>query len=162
MISRPLAMPPLNRVLVGGSLLLGAVAVWPWLIPPSPSVRATAVPQTAAPAPALSALPAIGKYGAIVERPLFAPSRRAPPGMATAPAGSGIEGRYRLVGIISAGSVRKAFVADGARRTEIAEGGMLDGWTVTQIGQDRVLLRSATGEALLKLTRAPPEPTKPQ
>jgi len=131
-------------------------------VPPVPTVRAAAAPQSTAPAPAVPALPAIGKYAAIVERPLFAPSRRAPPGAAPAAMGSAIEGRYRLVGIMGTGSARKAFVTDGARRVEIAEGGALDSWTVKEIAQDRVLLRSGTGDAVLKLNRTAAEPAKVQ
>jgi hypothetical protein len=161
MMSLRLAPPRPNHLLWGASVLLAGLAIWPWLVPPAPSVRALVVPQASAPPPQLPALPAITKYAAIVERPLFAPSRRAPAGAAPAALGSAIEGRYRLVGILGTGPTRKAFVADGARRAEIAEGGMLGGWTVTQIGQDRVMLRSAAGEAVLKLNRTASEPAKP-
>jgi type II secretory pathway component PulC len=66
-----------------------------------------------------------------------------------------------LVGIIAAGPKKKALVAEGARRVEIAEGDTLDGWTVTAIGKDRVTLTSPTGEAALKLAPAAEEAKKP-
>jgi hypothetical protein len=101
------------------------------------------------------------RSGAIVERPLFTPSRRPAPGVsAISPT---IESRYRLVGIMGNGAKRKAFVAEGPRRTEITAGDRLDGWTVKEIGQDRVVLTSPAGEAVLKLTRiVVPEAPKPQ
>ncbi|HZK92292.1 MAG TPA: hypothetical protein VFC56_19300 [Stellaceae bacterium] len=152
----------LNHALGGAVALLAGLAIWPWLVPPRAAARPLAAPQAAAPAPLLAALPELSTYAAIVERPLFTPSRRAPPGAAAAAPGPSIESRYRLVGIMGAGATRKAFVAEGAHRAEIAEGDLFDGWTVKEIGRDRVLLTSPAGEAALKLSRAPPEPAKAQ
>jgi hypothetical protein len=45
-------------------------------------------------------------------------------------------------------------IADGERRFEIAEGATLEGWTVARIEQDRVLLSSSSGRAVLTLRRA--------
>jgi hypothetical protein len=141
----------LNHALAAGVIAFAGVAVWPWLVPPLPATRPLAAPQGGAAAPALTALPAIGTYAAVVERPLFAPSRRAPAGVSSM--SPPIESRYRLVGVFATGAKRKAYVTEGTRRTEIVEGDTLDGWTVKQIGQDRVLLVSAAGQASLKLAR---------
>jgi hypothetical protein len=140
------------------SLLL-ALAVWPWLVPPIPATRPLVAAQASTPAPALVPLPSLASFAAIVERPLFTPSRRPPAGASVT--GASIEGRYRLIGIVATGPKKKAFVADGARRREIAEGEALDGWQVKEIGQDRVLLSSPAGETVLKLKQAA-EPAKPQ
>ena len=43
----------------------------------------------------------------------------------------------------------------------VAEGDTLDGWTVKEIAQDRVLLSSPAGDASLKLKPAASEPAKP-
>jgi type II secretory pathway component PulC len=111
-----------------------------------------------APGPSPTNLPGLAAYAAIVERPLFVPSRRPPPDVT-----SSIEGRYRLLGIVGAGAKRRAFVADGTRRIEVGEGDAIDGWTVKEIEQDRVLLTSPAGDAAaLKLARAAPEPVKPE
>jgi general secretion pathway protein N len=159
-IRAPFAAPRLNQALGATALVFAGIATWPWLVPPIPAVRAVASSPAQATAPALPALPPLASYAAIVERPLFSPSRRPAPGARTAP-GPSIESRYRLVGIIAAGPKKKALVAEGARRVEIAEGDTLDGWTVTAIGKDRVTLTSPTGEAALKLAPAAEEAKKP-
>jgi hypothetical protein len=137
----------LNHVLGALAAVFAAVAIWPWLMPPIPTSRPAAEPSTVAPALSATNLPGLATYAAIVERPLFVPSRRPPPG-----ATSSIAGRYRLLGIV-----------DGTRRIEIGEGDAIDGWTVKAIEQDRVLLTSPAGEAAaLKLARSAPEPAKPE
>jgi hypothetical protein len=159
MIGLRLAAPRLNHALGTAAILLAATAAWPWLVPPVPSVRPLAAPPASASAPLVAPLPPLASYAAIVERPLFSPSRRPPPG-APAIQGPSIESRYRLVGIVATGPKRKAFVAEGAQRREIAQGDTLDGYTVSEIGQDRVKLTSPSGEAVLKLAPAAAEPTK--
>jgi hypothetical protein len=148
-----------NHALGGAAVLLAGLAVWPWLVPPTPATRPLATPQASAPAPLLAPLPPLTTFVAIVERPLFAPSRRPPPGAAAI--GPSIESRYRLLGIVGSGPEKKAFIAEGAHRGEIAEGDTLDGWTVKEIAQDRVLLSSPAGDASLKLKPAASEPAKP-
>ena len=161
MIKAPFAASRLNQTLGAAALVFAGIAVWPWLVPPIPAVRAAASPPAQTTAPPLPSLPPLASYAAIVERPLFSPSRRPAVG-ARAALGPSIESRYRLVGIIAAGPKKKALVAEGARRVEIAEGDTLDGWTVTTIGKDRVTLTSPTGEAALKLAPAAEEVKKPQ
>jgi hypothetical protein len=161
MIALPLPVPRLNHVLGAAATLLAGLALWPWLVPPVPAIRPLASLQTSAPAPPLALLPPLATYAATVERPLFAPSRRPPPGATAMALGPSIESRFRLLGIVSTGGKRKAFIADGTRRREIDDGDMLEGWTVKEIGQDRVVLSSPAGEASLKLTRAAPEPARP-
>jgi type II secretory pathway component PulC len=142
--------------------LFAALAVWPWLVPPTPSNRHAATQETTKPPPALAALPPLASLAAIVERPLFAPSRQAPPGVSVAPAGPSIDSRYRLLGIVGTGAKRHAFVAEGTRRMEIGEGDTLDGWTVKIVAQDQVVLASPAGEVTLKLSRTAAPETKPQ
>jgi general secretion pathway protein N len=156
-----LPAPRLNHTLGAAAILFAALAAWPWLAPPVPATRPPAAPPANPPAPALAALAPLANYAAIVERPLFSPSRRPAPGAPSA-LGPSVESRYRLLGIVATGTKKKAFIADGARRSEIAEGETLDGWTVQEIGRDRVRLTSPSGEALLKLAPAAAEPQKPQ
>jgi hypothetical protein len=159
MIGQRLSAPRLNHALGASVIVLAATAAWPWLVPPVPSVRPLAAAAASAPATPVVALPPLASYAAIVERPLFAPTRRPPPG-ASAVQGPSIESRYRLVGIVATGPKRKAFVAEGAQRREIAQGDTLDGYTVSEIGQDRVKLSSPSGDAVLKLAPAAAEPAK--
>jgi hypothetical protein len=152
----------LNHMLGAATIMLLGIAAWPWLVPPVPATRPLTVPTASGPAPTLASLPPPGNYAAIVDRPLFSPSRRAAPGAAGA-VGASIESRYRLLGVVATGPKKKAFIAEGARRAEISEGETLDGWTVKTIGQDRVSLTSPAGEAALVMKPVPPEPLpKPQ
>jgi hypothetical protein len=154
-----LALPVLrlNHTLGAAAIFFAALAAWPWLFPPVPATRLLAAPQANIPAPTLAPLPPLTSFAAIVERPLFSRSRRAPPGAT----GASIESRYRLIGIVATGPKKKAFFAEGARRLEIGAGYTLDGWTVSEIGQDRVRLTSPAGEAALKLAPAAEPPKKP-
>ena len=156
-----LPAPRLNHALGAAVIVCVALAAWPWLAPPVPTTGPLAAPPASAPTSALTALPPLAGYSAIVERPLFAPSRRPAPGAQPA-LGQSIESRYRLLGIVATGPKKKAFVADGAHRIEITEGETLDGWMVKEIGPDRIVLSSPAGEAALKLKPAAPEPAKPQ
>jgi hypothetical protein len=147
-----IALPPLRREHAFGAIILvfGTVAAWPWLVaPPLPAGPAPA--PTTAPI-ALAALSPLADFSAIVERPLFAPSRR--PDVSTAaaaPAGPGIELRYRLLGVIGIGPDRRALIADGVRRFEVKAGDRLDAWSVTRVEPDRLVLSSPGGETVLKL-----------
>ena len=145
-----------------GAALLAGLALWPWLVAPPVALAPLAARPPAAPAAAPPALRPLADYAAIVERPLFSPSRRPTPGVAAAAPATGH--RFRLIGIVGTGAMRKAFVADGGRRAEIVAGDTLDGgWTVKEIAPDRVLLSSPAGEAVLRLTQpAAAETAKPQ
>jgi hypothetical protein len=99
-------------------------------------------------------LPPLARFASISERPLFSPSRKPAPGEKAAPAGPGIEQRYRLLGLMNTGDSRRALLAEGKRRFAIAEGGSLEGWRVARIEHDRVVLSSAAGEVVLSLQPA--------
>jgi hypothetical protein len=152
-------LPPqlrLNHVLAGAAVLLAVLALWPWVAPiaaPGLSADRSEAPPSA---PAIADLPPLAAFVAVFERPLFSPSRR-PPAEEKAPVlGSSVAARYRLLGLLTAGDARRALIAEGSRRFEIAEGGALDGWTVVRIEQDRLVLSSPSGEAVLRLHRAGP------
>jgi hypothetical protein len=152
----------LNHLLGATAAVCAVFAIWPWLLPPVPATRPLAAAPASAPAPAIAPLPPLTSFSAIVERPLFSPSRRPPPGTDAALAPS-VAGRYQLLGIVATGLKKRAFLADGARHFDIAEGDRIERWTVKQIGTDSVLLSSSEGETVLKLKPATAEPpTKPQ
>jgi hypothetical protein len=152
----------LNHLLGGTAAVCAVIAIWPWLSPPVPATRPLVVVPASAPAPTIATLPPLASFSAIVERPLFSPSRRPTPG-ANAAAGPLVASRYQLLGIVATGPKKRAFFADGARHVDIAEGERLDGWIVKQIGADSVLLSSPEGEAVLRLKPAAAEsPAKPQ
>ena len=162
MIARRLPSVREDHALAGAIALFVGLAIWPWVAPPAPTVRPPAGPPERAAVSTLPALPPMNSFSAIVDRPLFSPSRR-PAQNSPGPAGPAVESRYRLLGVLNVGARKKAFVADGTRRVEVFEGDMLDGWRVKEVGVNRVLLTSPTGEAAIKLKpAAAAEPTKPQ
>jgi hypothetical protein len=158
----------LSHLLGVAAAALVALAVWPWLISPAPARSVAAAPDTAA-AQSVPSLPPLARFAAISERPLFSPTRKPAPGEKAAPAGPGIDQRYRLLGLMNTGDSRRALLAEGKRRFVIAERGTLEGWTVARIEHDRVVLSSPAGEAVLILQPAatnegwvdPPALTKP-
>jgi hypothetical protein len=153
--------PRLNNALAGAAVLLTMLAIWPWVAPVAAPGRTAEATETLPPAPAIADLPSLATFRAVFERPIFSPSRR-PPADGKAPVlGIGVAERYRLLGLVSAGEARRALLAEGTRRFEIAEGAALDGWTVARIEQDRVVLSSPSGEAELRLLRAGPNGMNP-
>ncbi|MBV8535046.1 MAG: hypothetical protein JO128_05605, partial [Alphaproteobacteria bacterium] len=119
--------------------LLVASAMWPWLPSNRPMVPATSA-APAAERSAAPALPTITSFSDTVERPLFWPARRRLSASGPAAGATLFEQRYRLLGIVAIGDVRRAVLGDtGSHRTlELAEGGMLDGWTLQRIDAQSV------------------------
>jgi hypothetical protein len=157
-------LPPrkrLNHVLAGAAVLLTVLAIWPWVAPVAAPRRAAEAADTPPPPPAIADLAPLAAFRAVFERPMFSPSRRPPADGKVPQLGIGIAERYRLLGLVSAGDARRALLAEGTRRFEIAEGAALDGWTVARIEQDRVVLSSPSGETELRLYRAVPNGVNP-
>ncbi|HZT87897.1 MAG TPA: hypothetical protein VFA12_08005 [Stellaceae bacterium] len=154
----PRALPALrfDHALGAAAALLTALAVWPWLPHPPPPAISVAAPASPAAPPALE-LPPLASFTAVVERPLFSSSRRAGGGAKQAP-GAAFAGRYRLLGLIAAGDDRRALLAEGPRVVELKEGDAVEGWRIKRIEQDRLILSSATGEAVLNLHTPPATP----
>jgi hypothetical protein len=149
--------------------VLIVLTAWPWLQSASVAKPTAVATDAISAAPALPALPPLARFSAIAERPLFSPSRRPMPGEKAAPAGPGIEQRYRLLGLVNTGDTRRALLAEGKRRFAIGEGAVLEGWRVTRIEHDRIVFSSPAGEAVLTLQPAategwvdpPPTPMRP-
>jgi hypothetical protein len=140
----------LDHLLGAALVLLLALALWPWLVPEAGSAPRPLKPD--APGSEIAALPPSSAFSAIVDRPLFSPTRRPVPGTGTG-SGGGIEARYQLLGLVVSETVRRAWLAEGARHFEVGEGDKIEGWTVAHIEQDRLLLTSPAGEAVLGLRR---------
>jgi membrane-associated protease RseP (regulator of RpoE activity) len=152
--------PPLRRPagLAALALALAGLAAWPWLVPTAVPARPQAMAGTAASAAALAPLPPVAAFAAMVERPLFAPSRRPEArAAAAAAAGPALASRYRLLGLVGVGAARKALLAEGARRFEVKEGDALAGGKVVRIEQDRLVLSLPGGEVALRLGSAATE-----
>jgi len=154
-MTRRLPRPTVNQALAAAALLFAMLAAWPWLTPVAapPPASGSRPPEVAA--PPLPALAAPARYAAIIERPLFAPSRRAASAALDA-ATTGSPARYRLVGVIAVGQTRWALLVDGARTLQVGPGDRLDDWTVRRVEHDRVVLSSSSGETVLQLRSPAP------
>ena len=144
----------LSRLLASTSVLLYALAIYPWLMPisaPNASAGMDSEPRIAA---AVDALPPLASFSAVFRRPLFSPSRRPPSAVQIVSGGSGVIGHYQLLGVIRVNGIWRALIADANRRVEVLEGSTLDDGTVSQIGQDQVVVSTPRGQTVLKLSRA--------
>lgn len=139
---RPLAFASAN-------LVAALLAAWPFVPSRAPAEPAPAAPIEDA-TPRLARLPPFADFAATSARPLFSATRRPDPAAAML----GIDGRYRLMGLVIAGAARHALIAPvaGGRALELGEGEAVEGWTLARIERDRVVLRSPAGEATLALT----------
>ena len=131
--------------------ILGAVALWLAVLPPSP-----------AHADAGFQLPPIDAFAAMVDRPLFDPLRRpAPPAASTEPAGT-VSGALRLAGLVKAENGRAlALVANSDVKvvTRVGIGSLLNGWKVTRITAGGIDLVSGPQTAHVRLKEEiPPSP----
>jgi type II secretory pathway component PulC len=109
------------------------------------------------------AMAPIEKFSAIVERPIFSPSRRP----AATQSGSLKQqqrprSKLALFGIaISAGErIALVGVERGTGRARMKEGQTFSGWTVVEIERNRVLLRQGTVDEELELNYEGPPPRK--
>ena len=145
------------------ALLVVAAAFWllpieRWLPEPLPAVQGRGQsPALGAPLGQLIAPPARQTFSAVVERPLFNASRRAP---SAAPLSVGGEpmllGRYRLSGVVVMAERRLALLADASgQHIKVEEGGDLDGWRMLSISPRRLVLSRADERLEFALTPHP-------
>jgi hypothetical protein len=103
-------------------------------------------------------LPPLQSFAAITDRPLFSQSRQ------PSPQGSddslGPWSSFVLAGIIISPTSREALILHGKPPTivHVQEGQDIDGWLITSILPDRVVLRGGTTEHELKLIDKPDSP----
>jgi hypothetical protein len=120
------------------------------------ATRPTTLNKTALPAPDMEAIVAT-----ILARPLFAPGRRPPQIASFAPIAETEEEaprqlRGRLAGVTIRPGVREAlFIREGQKPMAVNVGGELDGWRISAIEPDRVILSSASGSQTIKPTNDP-------
>lgn len=128
-------------------------------------IRRVAFVAVAVAAPVASgfAEPAPGRFDAMLERPLFSPTRRPPPVVSDAlalapPAFSVLQPPdIALSGIISGNGVGVALVRrpQDAGPTRVAVGGQIGGWTVTEIRPRAIVIKRDTRTVTLDLSASP-------
>ncbi|MBX3456033.1 hypothetical protein [Ferrovibrio sp.] len=139
-------------------LLAGASIAYTWPMAPTPA--AILNPAPVADASAMAALPPLADLRTTLQRPLFEPGRRMPATAAqpAQPAGPVVLGKYRLLGIVSAGGKRSAVLAPlegGAARLQAA-GSLLDDWTLAEVSESGLLLRRGAASESVRLRPNPP------
>jgi hypothetical protein len=154
---------PATKLLVLAALLVLPYLLWSRAEEPAPAVAAGAAPATPevaqpatieAPPPAPFVLPPLERFTAVVERPLFSPTRRmpAPPPRAApeapaappeAPVAAGLgEPELRFFGTVSQGGVAAALVTFPAT-AEVARlrpGDPVGDWQVLSVARNRLEL----------------------
>jgi hypothetical protein len=97
-------------------------------------------------------LPPLQSFSSITDRPLFSQSRR--PSPQGADDSLGPWSSFVLAGIIISPASREALILHGKPPTivHVQEGQDLDGWLITSILPDRVVVRGGTTEHELRLT----------
>lgn len=140
----------LRRTLLIMAVLLAGLAIMPWLRDPvstdngpqSPTHTPQARSNFNDPAP-------LAQYDEIIQRPVFVASRR--PAAAPAATSPGKPGEvllldlYPVVGVVVAGEQRLVLIrkATGDTVSRIAQGEELDGWTLTEVSRERLVLEKA-------------------
>jgi hypothetical protein len=151
--------PPMIRSLAAGTVVLGVLAVLAYLgaLPTAPAGQAE-IGLPALPAATARPIGPIEAYAAIGERPLFQPSRRpAPPppppepvGAATPvpaapvqpPAPPPVLAPMILRAVILSNQKREAVLGQpNGTVSTLAEGDMVDGWTLIRVLPDGVVFR---------------------
>jgi type II secretory pathway component PulC len=97
-------------------------------------------------------MPSSDHYRTIIERPLFSPTRRAPPPSAARAASEA--SAFLLRGVIVSNSERFALLqrqGTPPKLFHVGVGQEVEGWTVESIDLDRILIRTGTTEQELKL-----------
>lgn len=153
-----LALPPgaaalaWRAVLVAAAgLLLAAQAVAPATAP-----VAAAPPASSAAAPPVSPPPSSelgASYPAILDRPLFSPTRQrwvpepAEPVRTPPPPAPSILREYVLLGIVAGNGASVAVLKPprGDKAIRLAEGEAIDGWVLREIGAERLRFQSDSG-----------------
>lgn len=133
----------------GVAMLLVGLAVAPWL-ETTPAMDNK--PESAAATPAdelnFNDPGPLESYDALMQRPVFVASRRPAitPDIRSGGAGEVLLlDRYPIVGVIIAGEQRLVLIRKAAGDTvsRIRQGTELDGWTLTEVSQERLVLEMA-------------------
>ena len=144
-------------------LLAAAIAIRELAAPSVPAVSDAsplAAPRAASMPAAIGGRPGVA-YPAIAQHPLFAPTRRPwlpPPTPAAREAAPAPPAAFTVIGTVIGDGVRRAIVRppNGDQTIVLAEGQILQGWTLRRIGRER--LRFENDGATYELRFPPPGP----
>lgn len=131
------------------------VSAPPEAAPGSSPPAAANARQAKADAPTPPAMPPLQRFSAVIERPLFSPSRRPP--LQASDDSEGAWSSFALAGIVITPDSREALVRHGQPPTiaHLREGQDLEGWVVRSILPDRVVFAGGDTVHELRLTSKP-------
>lgn len=155
---------PATRLLVGVAVLALPYLAWTsFAETPAPAAGVVAPPaegdapqpgQEPAEAPLIQRLPPLERFAAMIERPLFSPTRRPEPVGIPAPSDDGAadpglvatgpdEPGIRFVGTVGQGGSMTAVVirADSGDALRLATGDRIEGWEVAEVTTSELVLR---------------------
>lgn len=138
-----------RQVLVVTSVLLTGIAIIPWLRDPIAAADSIEIGVRSSqtqinfhdPGP-------LETYEEIIRRPVFVATRRpsaAPASNSGAPGEILLLDRYPVIGVVIAGEQRMLLIRMPADDTvsRIKQGAVLDGWTLTEVTRERLVLEMA-------------------
>jgi hypothetical protein len=165
-----LVLPRPQMLLMALCCLLGAILAYELAVPLGdiavPAITLRGSSAATLPQQRFVSVPPLAAFAAFNDRPIFSPQRKA---IAPAPVGAAAAApppppAASLVGIIIDAQRRIALIrtASSPLATAVAVGDTLQGWQVTEIAPDRVVLHQGTTDDALKLdaNRAPPSDDK--
>lgn len=138
-----------RRILLLVCVLLTGIALAPWLRGPMQTRVGAGIEATAPQMqPDMNDPGPLQSYDEILRRPVFVATRRPAIAQKTIQAHSDavrLLDRYPVVGVVIAGQQRMVLIRKSAGDTvsRIAQGEMLDGWTLTEISSGRLVLEMA-------------------
>jgi hypothetical protein len=153
-------LSPAAKLLIGVNVLLAIAFVYE-LSAPQPAFQLPKLPLVRRPAPipaASYAPPSAEAYTEIERRPLFNASRRAPK-VADAAASERLPPpTLTLVGIMAGGQSQTALAkTQSPAATVLNVGSRIDGWEVTAIHADRIVLHSPSADYEVRMNVRPGE-----
>jgi len=139
----------MRKILLTAGAVLTGIAIIPWLRDPMVTDSGPGVAINTPQAPSDFNDPGpLEKYDEIVQRPVFVATRRPVVAPALNPGHTDevmLLGIYPVVGVVIAGQQRLVLIRKAAGDTvsRIAQGAELDGWILTEVSRERLVLEKA-------------------
>lgn len=139
----------MRKILLIVGVVLAGIAILPWLHDSIPTDSAPEAVTNAPPSPSDFRGPGpLEQYDEIIRRPVFVATRRPAAAPDLSPGHTGeirLLDMYPVVGVVIAGEQRLVLIRKAAGDTvsRIAQGAELDGWTLTEVSRERLVLEKA-------------------